>query len=102
MLCFFIHHRVRIIPLYQNCGRQIYMQKEVMKDCQNMHQSNILSYSNQSQSLEGRRQKERESKLGNKLLYLLQILLQTFVQNSILLLENTYVESQCKPRKRMV
>lgn len=59
-----------------------------MQDCQNMHQSN------QSQSLEGRRQKEREYKLGNKPLCLLQILLQTFVQNSILLPESLYIESQ--------
>lgn len=94
MLCFFIHHKVRIIPLYHNCARQIYMQKGVMKDCQNMHQSNVLCYSNHSQSVEDRRQKEREYKLGNNLLYLLQILLQTFVQNSVLLPESHYVESQ--------
>lgn len=31
MLCFFIHHKVRIIPLCQNCGRQIHMQKGVSK-----------------------------------------------------------------------
>lgn len=94
MLCVFIHHKVKIIPLYQNCGRQIYMQKGVMIDCQNMHQSNILCYNNQSQSLQGRRQKEREYKLGNKLLYLLKILLQAFVQNTILLPESLYAESQ--------
>lgn len=70
------------------------MQKGVMKDCQNMPQSNILCYDNQSQSLEGRRQKEREYKLGNKLLYLLMILLQAFVQNTILLPESLHVESQ--------
>lgn len=38
--------------------------------------------------LQGRRQKEREYKLGNKVLYLLKILLQTFVQNTILLPES--------------
>jgi len=61
MLCFFVDRKVRIIPLYQNCGRLIYMQKGGIKDCQNMHQSNILCYSNQSQFLEGRRRKRENT-----------------------------------------
>lgn len=103
---FFIHHKGRIIPLYQNRCRQTYMQKGGIKDCQNMHQSNILCNSNQSQFLEGRRQKqkerEREYKSGNQLFYLLQILLQTFVHNSILLLESDYFRKsvRCKLRKK--
>lgn len=63
---FFIHHKGRIIPLYQNRCRQTYMQKGGIKDCQNMHQSNILCNSNQSQFLEGRRQKQKERESTNQ------------------------------------
>lgn len=60
------------------------MQKRGIKECQNTCQLSILCYSNLSEFLEGRRQRERKYELGNLLFYLLQILLQTFAQNSYL------------------
>lgn len=83
---------MRIIPLCQNCGRRIYIRSGGIKDCQNMHQTNFLCYRSQNQFLEGKRQ--REYKLGNQLFYHLLLLLQTFVQNSILLPESDYFPSQ--------
>lgn len=77
------------------------MQKGGIKDCQNTHQSSILFYSNQRQFLDGRRQKEKEYELGKQLLYLLQILLQTFVQNSILLPESDYFPKSVRCELRM-